>query len=172
MGTTGTVLDRIDYDSFGKIVNETTPANGDRFKFTAREGDSEIGQYYYRARSFGPLIGRFFSPDPKGFAANDMNLYRYTANNPINRTDATGTDFLGGLGRGLVGGGSGLGAAILGAFAAGGVAAMAGLAITISGPLLIGAAATGFLIGVIFGASLGSDETGFWNGGDVGADLG
>ena len=31
------VLDEITYDSFGNVLNETNPAAGDRFTFTARE---------------------------------------------------------------------------------------------------------------------------------------
>jgi hypothetical protein len=31
------VLDEITYDSFGNVLNETNPAAGDRFRFTARE---------------------------------------------------------------------------------------------------------------------------------------
>src|SRR6516165_252074 len=38
---TGTVIDHIDYDGFGNVTNETQSANGDRYKWTARESDSE-----------------------------------------------------------------------------------------------------------------------------------
>src|SRR5206468_4261801 len=89
MDTAGNVLDQIDYDSFGKVVNETTPANGDRFKFTAREWDSEIAQYYYRARFYQPTVGRFLSEDPVGARA-DSNFYRYVHNRPHQATDPTG----------------------------------------------------------------------------------
>src|SRR5262245_14567641 len=43
----GTVIDHIAYTAYGKVSTETNPTNGDRFKYTARELDSEIGQYYY-----------------------------------------------------------------------------------------------------------------------------
>jgi hypothetical protein len=45
-----TTLDQINYDSFGNITYESNSTNGDRFKFTGREWDSEIDQYYYRAQ--------------------------------------------------------------------------------------------------------------------------
>jgi RHS repeat-associated protein len=84
------ILDEIDYDSFGQILAETEPENGDRFKYTAREWDALIGQYYYRARYYGPDIGRFYSEDPLQFNAGDVDLYRYVFNSPTNYNDPTG----------------------------------------------------------------------------------
>jgi RHS repeat-associated protein len=57
---------------------------------TSREWDSEIGQYYYRARNFSAFDGRFVSCDPLTFEAADTNLYRYTKNCPTKATDPTG----------------------------------------------------------------------------------
>src|SRR2546425_3299272 len=82
--TSGSVLDSITYDSYGNILSESSPSNGDRFKYTGREWDSEIGQYYYRARNYAPGIGRFESEDPLGFRAGDSNLYGYVRENPVN----------------------------------------------------------------------------------------
>ncbi len=84
------VLDQITFDSYGNIVSETSPSNGDRFKFTGREWDSETGLYYFRARYYNPAIGRFINNDPAGFGAGDANLYRYVNNDPIDATDASG----------------------------------------------------------------------------------
>jgi YD repeat-containing protein len=50
VGPTGAVLDAIIYDSFGNVLAETNPASGDRFKYTGREYDADLGIYYYRAR--------------------------------------------------------------------------------------------------------------------------
>ena len=74
--------------------------------FTSREWDPEIGLYYYRARYYDPMEGRFVSEDPLNFAGGDVNvyayvdgvgkpflnpnLYHYTDNNPINGTDPLG----------------------------------------------------------------------------------
>jgi RHS repeat-associated protein len=88
--TSGSVLDALTYDSYGQILSESNSANGDRFKYTSREWDSEIGQYHYRARSYSPSDGRFASKDPSAFAANDANLYRYVCNMPTGLTDPTG----------------------------------------------------------------------------------
>jgi len=103
--TDSTILDEIDYDSFGQILNETNPANGDRFKYTAREWDALLGQYYYRARYYGSDIGRFYSEDPLRFAAGDANLYRYVFNLPTSFTDPSGQQVPAGGGWG--GGGQG-----------------------------------------------------------------
>ena len=79
-----------EYDSFGKILLETNPAAGDRFKFTGREYDAETGIDYYRARYYDPSSGRFISQYPFGFAGHDANLYRYVGNSPLNATDPSG----------------------------------------------------------------------------------
>src|SRR5262249_55253747 len=41
---------------------------------------------------FDPTIGRWTTPDPKGFEAADADLFRYVRNNPTNGTDPTGLD--------------------------------------------------------------------------------
>jgi RHS repeat-associated protein len=64
--------------------------DGDRFKFTSRENDSEILQDFYRGRYYGPGIGRFESEDPAGFSAGDTDLYRYVINAPTDKNDPSG----------------------------------------------------------------------------------
>jgi RHS repeat-associated protein len=86
----GGVLDTVSYDSFGNILSESSPANGDRFKFTGRELDSVSGQYNYRARELDPLAGRFTSEDRLGFEGEDANLYRYVGNSSVAYVDPTG----------------------------------------------------------------------------------
>jgi RHS repeat-associated protein len=64
--------------------------------FTGQERDSETNNDNFVARYFGSSLGRFLSPDPSGiFLGNpldpqQLNLYAYTRNNPINLTDPTG----------------------------------------------------------------------------------
>jgi RHS repeat-associated protein len=91
----GNELDHIVYDSFGNITTETNATNGDRFKFAGMEYDAAIGQYYDRARGYGPALGRFVQQDPLGFASGDVTLYRYAGNNPPNLTDPTGLQYSG-----------------------------------------------------------------------------
>ncbi|MES2790039.1 MAG: putative Ig domain-containing protein [Planctomycetota bacterium] len=72
----GDLLNHIDYDSFGQIIAQSNAAAGDRFTYTGREWDSEIGLYYYRARYYDPQLGKFISVDPIGFAAGDASRQR------------------------------------------------------------------------------------------------
>jgi RHS repeat-associated protein len=85
----GTVIDHITYDSFGRIVGQTSSIEL-RFAYTGREWDGETGQYYYRARYYDATVGRFISEDPLGFDAGDNNLSRYVGSNPVNHIDPNG----------------------------------------------------------------------------------
>lgn len=73
------------------MADETNPSNGDRYKFTAREFDSELEDLaYYRGRYYAFKLGIFTSEDPLGFGAGDANLYRPMGNDPVNMTDPSG----------------------------------------------------------------------------------
>src|SRR5207253_8393273 len=48
--SSGSVIDHIDYDGFGNAT-ETQPSNGDRYKWTGREFDTETSVQYNRARA-------------------------------------------------------------------------------------------------------------------------
>ncbi|MCL4832528.1 MAG: hypothetical protein KJZ86_08810, partial [Caldilineaceae bacterium] len=76
------------YDPWGNLLASTgTIANP--LRFTSREYDEESGLYFYRARYYDPLVGRFISRDPGGLGG-DPNLYAYARNNPINYVDPSG----------------------------------------------------------------------------------
>jgi len=60
------------------------------YAYTGREWDKETGLYYYRARYYDPMEGRFISKDTISFSGGDVNLYGYVQNNPVNRTDPLG----------------------------------------------------------------------------------
>jgi RHS repeat-associated protein len=86
----GNLLNHITYNSFGQVSAQTNAAIDFRYGYTGRELDKETGLDYYRARYYDTTTGGFLSEDPMGFAAGDVNLYRYTANNPINFKDPSG----------------------------------------------------------------------------------
>ncbi len=69
---------------------EDGSADAEEISYTGRERESEFNLYYYRARYYDPMTGRFMSRDPLGLAAGDVNLYRYVGNNPVNWRDAFG----------------------------------------------------------------------------------
>ncbi len=82
-------VQRYTYESFG-MLTASNPAFENPYTFTSREYDRETGLYYYRARYYDAMEGRFISKDPIGFEGGDVNLYRYVWGSPVNSTDSTG----------------------------------------------------------------------------------
>ena len=76
------------YDSFGNLT-ASTASSTNPFLYTARELDSETGLYYYRARYYDPVAGRFLSQDPIGFFGG-INFYAYVRGNATNAVDPDG----------------------------------------------------------------------------------
>jgi RHS repeat-associated protein len=74
------------YSPFG----ESTSVNSFNFGFTGQRLDPETGLYYYKARYYSPVIGRFLQTDPIGYDGGTLNLYEYANNEGINSTDSSG----------------------------------------------------------------------------------
>jgi RHS repeat-associated protein len=85
----GQIVEQYHYDVFG--YPNTVSSIGNRFMFTGREYDSEVGLYYYRTRYYKPSIGRFLQTDLIRYAAG-LNMYTYCNNNPLNWIDPWGLD--------------------------------------------------------------------------------
>jgi RHS repeat-associated protein len=79
---------------FGQEWNPQLTTN--HYKFTGKERDSESGLDNFGARYDSSTTGRFMSPDPlyveeqKMLDPQQLNLYSYVRNNPLNLTDSTG----------------------------------------------------------------------------------
>lgn len=101
---TGAVTNRYEYGPFG----ESTTLTGTTFGFTGQRYDAETGLYNYKFRYYSSTIGRFLQPDPIGYF-DDLNLYSYVGNQPINFTDPLGLAGGAGGGAGGPGGGGGPG---------------------------------------------------------------
>ena len=89
----GAVVQSYVYNSFGNIEQQVGNIVNP-YTYTGREIDTETGLYFYRARYYDSITGRFINEDPIGFAAGDNNFYRYVQNNPVNFIDPEGLDIV------------------------------------------------------------------------------
>ncbi|MBI5021965.1 MAG: RHS repeat protein [Ignavibacteriales bacterium] len=97
MNSVGAAVERYEYDAWGQTtiwdgnysVQRDSSHIGNRFMFTSREYDAEIGMYNYRAREYDPELGRFLQRDPI-VSDENVGLYSYVNNNPISGFDPLG----------------------------------------------------------------------------------
>ena len=78
------------YDAFGKKRSLAS----DVFGFGGQAGystEAETGLILCTNRHYNPQTGRFLTRDPIGYGGG-VNLYSYTANNPVNEMDPDGTN--------------------------------------------------------------------------------
>ena len=69
------------------------PSDNSKYLYTGQEFDSESELYYYNARYYNPLTGRFISLDPvlgETGSVLSRNGYIYANNNPLKYVDPSG----------------------------------------------------------------------------------
>jgi RHS repeat-associated protein len=88
--STGLVAQRIEYDAFGPVSQNTSPGL-QPFGFAGGLLDDATGLVRFGARDYDSHIGRWITKDPVGFVGG-LNLYVYATNDPVNFVDVNGTD--------------------------------------------------------------------------------
>jgi RHS repeat-associated protein len=88
--TTGAIAQRIDYDEFGNITQDTNPGL-QPFGFAGGLYDVDTGLVRFGARDYDPEVGRWTAKDPIRFDGGS-NLYGYVMNDPVNLIDPSGRD--------------------------------------------------------------------------------
>ncbi len=90
--TDGTIVQRIDYDPFGKVVSDTNPGF-QPFGFAGGLYDADTGLVRFGARDYDAETGRWTAKDPILFDGGDSNVYAYVGSDPINRVDPAGLEW-------------------------------------------------------------------------------
>ena len=86
---TGEVVQRIDYDEYGNILQDTNPGFIP-FGYGAGMYDQHTKLLRFGARDYDTHAGRWTAKDPARFNYGEFNMYWYVGNDPVNRVDPTG----------------------------------------------------------------------------------
>ena len=88
---TGQVLQRIEYDEFGKALVDTNPGF-QPFGFVGGIYDKDSCLWRFGFRDYDGITGRWQVKDPLRFNGGDLNLYNYVLSDPINYIDRYGLE--------------------------------------------------------------------------------
>lgn len=86
---TGAVAQRMDYDEFGRILQDTNPGF-QPFGFAGGLYDRDTKLVRFGARDYDAEIGRWTAKDPVRFEGGDTNIYSYVQGDPLNLVDPEG----------------------------------------------------------------------------------
>jgi len=90
----GNVIKKIDYDSFGNIVDDTNSSFEIPFRFAGGLYDKDTGLIRLGYRDYDPDISRWTAKDPMLFESEDTDLYGYCLNDPFNYVDPEGLSYI------------------------------------------------------------------------------
>ena len=85
----GAVVWTADYDDFGRPIAGVSNSLVNPLVLSGQYRDEETGLHYNTQRYYDPLTGRYLAPDKLGLS-EDLNLYLFAADDPVNMVDATG----------------------------------------------------------------------------------
>lgn len=93
---TNQVVESYRYSAFGEEklfdqYNYPLEKTSNPWRFSSKRVDDETGLVYYGRRYYDPDIGRWITPDPKGFV-DGMNLYVFVLNDPLLKVDLYGLE--------------------------------------------------------------------------------
>jgi RHS repeat-associated protein len=150
--STGAVVQRIDYDEWGQVLNDTSPGF-QPFGFAGGLYDRDSGLVRFGARDYDPKTGRWTDRDPSLFRGGP-NLYEYALGDSVNVFDHSGRTPAGAAVGAGVGGAIGSG---LGYVLGGGTGAVVTIGTGGAGVVTIPAGAMGgAAIGVAAGGAIGA----------------
>lgn len=93
----GTITERYGYIAYGQSTffdgsgtAISASAESNRYTYTGREWDEDLGLYHYRARMYDAVSGRFLGRDPIGFEGSQWGLYVYCKSSPLLYMDWAG----------------------------------------------------------------------------------
>jgi RHS repeat-associated protein len=84
--SSGTASATVTYDAYG-LPNSWGAVPG--FGYTGQLALPQASLWYYKARAYDPVSGKFLQTDPVGYDS-DVNLYEYVGGDPVNRVDPEG----------------------------------------------------------------------------------
>ena len=100
--SSGTIKERYAYDAYGRLsvfdgsgTARMSSSEGNRFAYTGREWDEELGLYHYRTRMYDSQCGQFLGRDPIGYV-DGFSLYNNYSG--ISKMDPSGRKVEGSVG--------------------------------------------------------------------------
>lgn len=103
--SSGTMVEHFVYDPYGNVSYldpgdwHDVGSSPHNWVYLHQGGrlDTSAGLYEFRHREYDPTLGTWVQQDPAGYA-DELNLYQYGSNNPIELLDYDGTEALSSLG--------------------------------------------------------------------------